>query len=678
MEATPRTADHNVLPEPIVVACRDYELEDLLSREWLTTNRIGAYASSTVVGCNTRRYHGLLVAATRPPVGRLLALSQLSERLTVGETSYDLATIEFPDMLKPRGMVHLAEFRNDVAPTFVYRMEGLELTKQVVLAESANCVTIRYALHGGDAILRILPFAALRDFHHLRTCHDAHQMTFEIAPGGATVQDIGSPIPPLHLAAPLGRFQPHPQWWYRFHYRTDLARGQDAFEDLYSPGEFIFELGDGGSCELTASLGEPGSMDADETLARKRRRLTAIVQSVGPKADLATRRLAEASDAFLVERRFPGAPARRTILAGYHWFADWGRDTFIALPGLLLATERFDKARDVFEMFAEHIADGMIPNRFDDYATAAHYNSIDASLWFVLAAERYLRATNDTTFWRNTLLPASQAILRAYQDGTIFDIHADADGLLMGGSYKTQLTWMDAALGEEAITPRHGKCVEINALWHSAHRILAERCAEIDPELAEQCADRAALIASAFNRAFWNGRAECLYDCISDGRPDPTIRPNQIFAVSLPHCPLPPDRRAAVVRIVQEKLLTPFGLRSLSPDDARYRSRYGGSWESRDRAYHQGTVWGWLIGPFIEAYLNVHGDRPFAIAQARQWLEGFTEHLETAGLGTVSEIFDGEPPHEPRGCIAQAWSVGEVLRAKRMVDLLAEAGGSEQ
>jgi predicted glycogen debranching enzyme len=675
MEPTPATVDRNVLPEPIVVPCRGREFRELIGREWLVNNRIGAYASSTVVGCNTRRYHGLLVASTRPPMGRLVALSLIAERLLADGESHDLATIEFPGVVKPEGFRNLVEFRNDLAPMFVYRIGRRELTKELILAESANAVCIRYTLRGGEGVLRLLPFAALRDFHHLRKAHDPHQMTFETTESGAVVQDRQHAAPPLYLAAKPGRFEPDAQWWFRFHYRLDLARGQDAFEDLYAPGAFLLDLADGRPVELIASLSDPRPLDFDEIVSRKGERIAEIVQAVGPQADTATRRLAAASDAFIVQRAFPNQPSSWTILAGYHWFADWGRDAFIALPGLLLATGRYAVARDVFRTFAENIAGGMIPNRFDDYSPAAHYNSIDASLWFIIAAERFLQATGDTTFWRTVLMPAAAAILRAYQEGTQFDIHADADGLLMGGSRRTQLTWMDAALGEEVVTPRHGKCIEINALWYCAHRMLADRCREIDPELAEHCQGRATLIAAALNKTFWHPQAECLFDCVRDEEADATIRPNQIFAVSLPYSALSADRQRSVVRVVQEQLLTPMGLRTLSPGDPRYRRRYGGSWESRDRSYHQGTVWPWLLGPFLEAYLRVHENKPFAVAQARQWIGAFDAHLETAGLGYISEICDGDPPHEPRGCVAQAWSVGEVLRIQRMLQEL--PGGSE-
>ena len=664
----PLAAEAGALPQPITVPCDAADLKDLLAAEWLVSNKIGAYASSTVIGCNTRRYHGLLVASTHPPVGRLTALSQVAEQVTVGEGSFDLATIEFPDALAPRGLDRLAEFRNDVAATFVYRIGPLELIKQVVLAESANAVALRYTLNGADGSLRLLPLVALRDFHHLRKAANPHQMTFEAVEDGAVVHDRMRPVPPLYLLAREGRFEPHPQWWYRFHYRTDLARGQEASEDLYTPGAFGLALADGRPAQLTASLGEPHLLDFDDACRRRRGRAEQIVGALGGEADETTRRLAAAGEAFIVRRKFLGAADSCTILAGYHWFADWGRDTFIALPGLLLATGQFGLARDVFRTFARHVSEGMIPNRFDDYTDAAHYNSIDASLWFVVAAERYVRATGDTDFWRDELMPAAEAVLRAYQDGTRFDIRADADGLLTGGSRQTQLTWMDVAFGEEAVTPRHGKAVEVNALWHSAHRILARRSRGLDEPLADTCDARASMIAAAFERVFWNEQAGCLFDCVTGDQRDGAIRPNQIFAVSLPYSPLPLARQRSVLRVVQEKLLTPMGLRTLAPDDARYRRKYGGSWESRDRAYHQGTVWAWLIGAFVEAYLKVEGAKPFAVAQARQWLAGFDDHLREAGVGFVSEIFDGQPPHTPRGCIAQAWSVGELLRAKRIVD----------
>ncbi len=667
-QTLPDTAD---LDGPITVTIGN-DPAAMLDREWLVTNRIGAYASSTVVGCNTRRYHGLLVAAATPPVGRFVALATVMEELTVDGHTVELATNEFEDAFSPCGTAHLAEFRNDAAATFVYRAGGATLTKEIVLAESANTVAVRYTLDGAAATLNVRPFLALRDFHHIRQADQPHQLTFEVSDAHVMVQDLKWPDHAVYLTADGGSFTGESQWWYRFLYRVDIARGQGGAEDLYCPGSYVFELAPGRSCQLVAAANDPGTMDFDAAVASRQARKAELADSVGPNASRATRRIAEATDAFIVRRNFRNASSSATILAGYPWFADWGRDTFIALPGLLLTTGRFDLARQVFQTFASHIADGMVPNRFDDYSAGAHYNSIDASLWFIIAAERFVRASGDEVFWRDTLMPAADAILRAYHDGAQFGIRADADGLLTGGSPQTQLTWMDAKLAAEAITPRHGKAVEINALWYSAHRIMAERCAASDPAGAAHYAQVADLIGPALVRAFWNDEAGCLFDCVAEDHRDASIRPNQIFAVSLPHSALDEARQRSVLDVVTEALLTPMGLRTLAPSDPRFRGRYGSSWESRDRAYHQGTVWPWLIGAFIEAYMKVEGPTPFAIAQARTWLDGFDEHLDQAGLGFISEIFDGEAPHEPRGCIAQAWSVAEVLRARMLVEHCAE------
>ncbi len=664
------------LPSPIVVQPSG-NLDELLSMEWLLTNKLGCYAASTPIGCNTRRYHGLLIAATIPPVGRINALSTVMEQLTIDGKTHHLAVNEFPGAFSPRGYEYLRQFSNDVAPTYVYNAGGAQLVKEIAIADGAAAVAIRYTLRGKDAKLVLWPFAALRDFHSLRKVHEPHQITYKFEDGGVAVQDMMAVGQALHLTMPEAMFLPRAQWWYRFLYRQDIARGQDGYEDLYTPGSFTIDLSDGQSCQLTASLGEPVQVDFDTATGRRRERLEELVLAIGADADELTRQLAVASDAYVAQRDFPGLPPSPTILAGFPWFADWGRDTFISLPGLLLCTGRLEHARGVFKTFAGRINRGIVPNRFDDYSTTAHYNSIDASLWFIIAAERYMRATGDEGFWRQVLMPAADSILKNLHDGTLYDIRADADGLLTGGSHTVQLTWMDAKLGDEVITPRHGKPVEVNALWHSAHRIMANRCKGIDAAMADRYAHRAELIAKAFVQAFWNNSMGCLYDVVGNGGPDASLRPNQIMAVSLPYSPLSREQQRAVFNEVKGQLLTPVGLRTLSPFDSRYRRRYGGSWESRDRAYHQGTVWPWLIGPFVEAYLKIEDAKPFALAQARQWLDGFGPRLRQAGLGHISEVHDGDPPHHPGGCFAQAWSVAEVLRVRLLIDSLQHGGTLE-
>lgn len=655
------------LPSPVIVPCQNADLDTLLSKEWLLTNRLGAYASSSIIGCNTRRYHALLVAATLPPVGRICALSTVMEQLQIDGQVYFLASNEFSGAFSPRGYEHLVEYRHEVSPTFVYRVGGAELVKEIILARDSNAVAIRYTLKGKSGRLMLWPFVAMRDFHGLRHVYQPHQLTYDVTASGLAIQDrhqLKSPV--LHIFSPEASLAPRPQWWYRFLYRQDIARGQDGNEDLYTPGPLTCDLSAGQSCQLNASIDEVIPVDFDKERAARRDRLTELAQSVGPEADSTTRRLAMAMDAYDVDRYFPNAPPSPTIVAGYHWFGDWGRDAFISLPGLLL-TGQLERARGVFETFTRYMSEGMIANNFDDYSHQAHYNSIDASLWFVQAAQWYLDAGGDEEYWRKRLLPACHAVLEAYRKGTRFGIHADGDGLLMGGSELTQLTWMDAKLGDEAITPRHGKAVEINALWHSAHCILAEQCRATNAPLAERYSKHAKDIAKSFAATFWNESMQCLYDCITDGRGDTSIRPNQIFAVSLPHSPISESQQAAVVQTVREHLLTPYGLRTLSPTDSKYRCCYGNSWENRDRAYHQGTVWPWLIGPFIEAYLKVQQHTPFAVAQARQWLSAFDEHLSEAAIDQVSEIFDGDAPHAPKGTIAQAWSVAQLLKAKLLV-----------
>jgi len=654
-------------PAPIVVSTNRTQLDEMLSSEWLLANGIGAYASSTPPGCNTRRYHGLLVAATAPPMGRIVALSTVMEEIVCGQITYSIATNEFPGAFSPKGVVHLAEFRNDVAATFVFRLGDATLTKRVVLAESSNAAAIQYALEGGDAELRLRPFAAMRDFHCLRHPHLAHTMTFESTEGGIIVRDRANAEHILYLASQEADFQGQSQWWKQFLYRAEIARGQDGLEDLYCPGVFTFRLEHGRSVQFNASLDSPVSPGFTGTTRSRGKRLVQLAGSLPDGCDETARRLAAASDAFIVRRDFTPAADSATILAGYHWFADWGRDAFISLPGLLLTTGRDDLARQVFTTFAGRLSEGVLPNCFDDRSSAAHYNSIDASLWFIIAAQRYMAATDDQLFWRDLLMPTARTILDAYQAGTMFDIRADADGLITGGSESTQLTWMDAKCADGPVTPRHGKAVEVNALWYSAHRIMADRCAQADSSLARYYRDQAELIGSAFNRAFWNAEGKYLFDCVTDGQADASVRPNQLLAVSLPHSPLSSARQAAVLRIVTDKLLTPYGLRTLSPEDPDYHPTYAGSPEDRDRAYHQGTVWAWLIGPYIEAYLKVHRDAADAVKTAGELLRPFDEHLNRAGIGFVSEIFDGDPPHTPRGCIAQAWSVGELLRAKALL-----------
>lgn len=667
MAMTPQAAR---LPEAISIPCAGDDCELLLNREFLLANSLGAYASASVLGTNTRRYHGLLIAASTPPVGRIATLSSLLDQLIVdlpgGEReTYDLATFEFLGKLLPQGHRNLVEFRNDLAATFVFRCGKIELVKEVLLAEDANAVAVRYRLtRGARATLRIRPFLAMRDYHGLRQACDRHQMRCWQGAEGFQVEDRAFSAHSLCVGLRQGGAGPAPtqldeQWWNRFRYRTDLARGMDGFEDLYSPGWMECPLSPDRPAQLNASLDQPCNIDFETTLDHKRRRLGNIVSALGPSADLTTRRLGLASDAFVVRRQVKGRP-HTSIVAGYHWFADWGRDALISLPGLLLCTGRHEEALSVLRMFGQAIDQGMLPNYFDEYGNPPHFNSIDASLWYPIVARRYLQASGNHKAWDQELLPVVCDILRHYRDGTRFGIHADSDGLVTGGDVQTQLTWMDAKFAGIAVTPRYGKCCEINGLWYQSLKIAQAAGVSEFNELIGR-------VERSYGPTFWNEQSRCLYDCVNAEGRDGAVRPNQVIAVTMPDCPLPIEQQRSIVQVCQSDLLTPYGLRTLSPMDSRYRGRYGISWESRDKAYHQGTVWPWLLGPFVEAYLKVNADSPAARQQARRWLLAFDEHLQQAGVGSVSEIFDGDRPHSPVGCIAQAWSVAELLRVKLLL-----------
>lgn len=655
------------IPDPIVVDCRSTPLAELMSKEWIVTNKLGSYASSTVVGSNTRRYHGLLVASTLPPVGRQVVLSVLLEQVLLGDRVVDLSTFQFAGAVSPAGYIHLARFENGPVPTWYYEFEGNTLIRQLVLAEHSNTLAVRYRLEGSGSLrMRIWPFLALRDFHALRRVHEPHQVSFSLAGDGVRVEDRQWGAEPAWISCDGGPFQERPQWWYRFQYPVDIRRGQEGFEDLYTPGSFQLEVTGDRWTQLTAACQRTTPLDFDATIESRTQRRQANLQTLGAQSDDATRRLAMTADDFIVKRHGSSGPSA-TILAGYHWFSDWGRDSFIALNGVTMLTGRLDQARQVLDTFAHAVSEGMIPNRFDDYGGPAHYNSVDASMWFIKAVDQYLRISGDEDSWSQEFHGPVKAILEGYHNGTRFGIHADADGLIQSGSGETQLTWMDVKFNDQAITPRQGKPVEVNALWLEALHIMADRCDGFDQASADHYAAEAQRVAESFRRTFWYEEGGYLYDCIAPDAPDASLRPNQIIAVAQPHCPLTMDQQRSVVNVVKEHLLTPFGLRTLSPFDGRYRGMYGGSWESRDRAYHQGTVWAWLMGYFIQAHLKVNEFSDEARQQAGEWLRPLEGHILQAGLDTISEIFDGNAPHEPRGCISQAWSVAEVLRAKLMV-----------
>ncbi len=637
--------------------CRD--LDAALEREWLETNGLGGFASSTIAGLNTRRYHGLLVAATKPPVGRMVLLSKLEETVVIGDAKFDLSANQYPNVIHPRGHEYQTGFRLDPFPVFTYDARGVEIEKIVFMVQGENTTVVQYVVRRarGPLRLEIRPLIAFRDYHSTTHENAALDATVSSEPGLVSVAPYQG-LPRLFLANNADSVEQGEGWYRNFEYRIEQERGLEYREDLSNPLVFGFELQQGNTATIIASTERHEAREAMQYRTGEIVRRTAVADAA-PVDDELVRTLSTAADQFIVARG-----TEQTVIAGYHWFSDWGRDTMIALPGLTLATGRFEVARSILLEFSKHVSQGMLPNRFPDEGEQPEYNTVDATLWYFEAIRSYVEYTGDYDFVRDRLYEVLTDIIAWHVRGTRYGIHVDDAGLLLSGLPGVQLTWMDAKIGDWVVTPRHGKAVEIQALWYNALKTMEEFAAHFrDLAGQKRFGNMATLARWSFNRLFWNESAGCLYDVVNGGPPDASIRPNQILAVSLRHGMLAADRAAAVVEVVCRELLTPYGPRTLSPRDPRYVSHYGGDQLARDSGYHQGTVWPWLLGPFLTAYVRVNGGSREARQQAAKWLEPFHAHVREAGLGQVSEILDADAPHHPRGCIAQAWSVAELLRA---------------
>ncbi|MGF1635206.1 MAG: amylo-alpha-1,6-glucosidase [Phycisphaerae bacterium] len=626
------------------------EMHPHLSREWLLTNGRGAFASSSVIGCNTRRYHGLLVAATLPPVGRIMAVNRVAERLRfLDEAAHESEPVElainfFREQVHPMGYHYLRRFSIDDTVRWEYHAHGIRIVKELQLLWHRNVIGIRYHVDPqsrGMVRLEASPFVSLRDFHSLRR---AGEVGFDVSPEHQAVT-VKNRDMELRLAADAGQYVHQPDWWYHHSYPIERRRGLDDAEDLFTPGHFAVEGDKPFSFCLWAGMEGLDGLDWDHAVEERNR-----CRPEKPMPTKVQQRLVRAASDFVVKRKTLDQALGVTIIAGYPWFADWGRDTMISLPGLMLTTGRYQEAGRVLSVYAGYVAEGMVPNRFDDYTDEPQYNTVDASLWFIHASFAYLRHTRDEETFQSMLKPACREVIDGYRRGTRFNIAMDDDGLITAGDVGTQLTWMDAKCDNVAFTPRHGKAVEINALWYNALMLMEEA------ELARK-------VKASFVEVFWQNAHRGLADCMNTGGLDTAIRPNQILAASLPHKPLDKEQCRAVVDVVRRELLTSYGLRTLSPTDPFFQDRYQGDQFNRDKAYHNGTIWPWLIGHFLEAYLAVNDNTPAAREQARHWLRPLTEHLERDGcVGSISEIFEAASPHRPDGCFAQAWSVAEVLR----------------
>ncbi len=633
-----------------------HNLKNALSREWLETNGLGGYASSTIIGANTRRHHGLLVAALEPPGARHVLLSKLEERVVVDGHESHLSTNLYPGTVFPHGFNVQNEFRLAPWPVFRYAGADFEIEKSVCFVHGENTVVAAYRNRNrtGTLTLAVRPLLAFRDFNKLAKRNAAANVFVQHREGVLSVQPYAQ-LPRLFFHVSPCETDIKADWYLRFTYPVDEERGLEHEEDLVSPFELTFRLGGDETVYIAATIEPHATVNAVELLEREHQRRQQFADRDPVRAALRA-----AADTFLVRRGEDGL----TITSGYPWYADSGRGAMVALPGLTLTTRRFDEAKRVLVTFAKYCDRGLIPNIFSTGGEKPTYNSVDASLWFVVAAWKYWKAGNDAGAMRE-LLPTLREITRCYNEGTRFDIYADADGLISAGGPGSQLTWMDVKLEGYVPTPRHGKAVEINALWFNALLMLAEIEEKIagDTDAVAPLRKLSDRVATSFVKTFWFAAGGYLYDVVQGNNRDTSVRPNQIFAVSLPYSPLSAEQQQSVFRVVTEQLLTPYGLRTLSPQHEKYARRYTGTRWQRDAIRHQGTVWSHLIGAYADAFLRVRGNDKGQRRELLELLQPLLKHLEDTSLGSVSEMFDADPPHYPQGCPSRACSVAELLRA---------------
>ncbi len=632
-----------------------------LEREWLLTNGIGGFASGTVTGANSRRYHGLLVASLNPPVQRHLILSQLHETIVTKVREYKLHSFSTGDFVM-EGFHHQQSFELDPLPVFTYAIEDILIEKTVTLVYAENTVAIVYRICSGTEAftLKIAPLINFRDYHgnserkYMRFTQQAGADNTLIRP-----YDVNTPI---RLSCPGSRYAPAKERWFEhMFYGVEQERGLHAFEDHYIPGSFNIDVEAGSDRIFTfvcTAEREWTFKEGTSLIKAEKARQAALIEKAGCQ-DAFSAALVRAADQFISYRKSTGS---KTILAGYPWFTDWGRDAMISLCGLTLSTGRFDDAARILSAYSGYISKGLLPNMFPDAGGEPGYNTVDAALWYIDAVNHYFKYTGDKALVRGKLFPCVLQIYRGYKDGTLHNIHMEEDGLIAAGDESTQLTWMDAKVDSTVFTPRHGKAVEINALWYNALKILEAFAREFGEDLSEYAA-LARLVKDSFVKVFWFEEGKYLYDVVYGEYRDKNVRPNQIFAVSLTYPVIEGVQARCVVERVWKELYTAYGLRSLSQNSPDYIGQYKGNRYKRDSAYHQGTVWAWPIGHFVDAFAKTFGQEPKYKGMMASFLKPFQDHLNHGCLGSISEIFDGDEPLNPRGCCAQAWSVAEVLRA---------------
>ncbi len=641
--------------------------------EWLETNGLGGWSGSSVIGVNTRRYHGLLVAAIVPPTDRMVLLSKLDETLVTDDKRIELGVNLFPDdIVHPLGYQYLDSFSKDFFPQWEYEAEGVRLKKTIAMMHGENTVVILYEVVKAPKpfALELLPLIAAKNYHGLTL--EGAQMHWDANFANDVFHNQPDGKTDIFIGVPGASYHHQPRWFHRFQYSVDQYRGQNYTEDLFNHGIFSVELKEGDSLGIIVSTENPGGRNAFELLSNETARRKLLI-SDQPGNDM-IKQLIVAADQFIVKRD----KDLKTIIAGYHWFTDWGRDTMISLPGLCLSTGRFSDARKIIAAFAKSVSRGMLPNRFQDNGEEPEYNNVDGTLWYFIAVYKYWKATDDTEFVLQEILPVLKEIIDWHYKGTRFNIHVDENGFLYAGETGQQLTWMDARIGDWVVTPRMGNPVEIQALWYNALQIFSELL-----QLNDQQNDALIVKGSAeklqqnFVHRFWYSEGSYLYDNIDEnGNAVPELRPNQLFAISLPFALIKGEKAKAILKTVEENLYTPVGLRSLAATNSQYIPVYGGDQWHRDAAYHQGTVWSWLLGAFVDGIMSepdyMGPDGLMGKEKALKIIEAFSYHLSEGCTGSVSEIFDAEKPHRPRGCVAQAWGVAEVLRVMKDYRLFEE------
>lgn len=637
-------------------------LEVSSRKEWLETNGLGGYACGTVAGLHTRGYHSLLTVAVEIPLRRVVMLSQLEETLIHGGQKFPLSTIQYRNAISPRGYRNLEEFRLDLFPVYTYRLADLLLEKQIFMSHGFQLVWITYRLltplpEGQEVVLAVRPLVNFRD-HHLRTKeqrffsthHDLEKKVIRLMPDRN--------LPPLNIYHDAQSYEHSAQWYHDLFYREEQIRRLQSEEDLYSPGIINFTFTDQKQTHFVAAtidaLDNPDPEAALKTETIRRRETAEMV----PPEDAFGRRLAQTADQFLV-RRGKGM----SVMAGYPWLPDSGREAMKSLPGLTLSLKRHGEAKTLLRTFQAYCSEGMLPNYFTEVDSKPFYNTVDAALWFFIAIHQYLEATGDETFIRKELWETMQEIIEHYILGTRYNIRMAEDGLIDIPEEGAQLTWMDAQVGDWVVTPRAGKPIEVNALWYNALCIIRDLAEKFDEvPLQKRYAELAKKCRSGFQKLFWDEQSGHFFDRVEEHHQDPTLRPNQLIALALPHALIEKEQAKQVLNSVEQELYTTFGLRTLDPGHDEYKGNYDGDLMSREGAAFQGTVWPWLLGPYADALRRVFGSTPQINEKIRRLIKPFEAHLVEAGLGSVSEMFDGDPPHRARGCFSQSLNVAEILR----------------